>query len=65
MAGHCFLRPETELTTRFCFVDFEGAPAMAALDAGAVVDRHFVVKFAPKIAKGMDRLKAFVKEYSQ
>ena len=34
MPGHAFLRPETELTTRLCFVDFDGDAAVRALQNG-------------------------------
>lgn len=44
MPGHAFLRPETELTTRLCFVDFDGDAAARAVDNGEEVTRtkvHF------------------------
>ena len=66
MGGTAFLRPEEELTTRFCYVDFNGAKAMEAMESGEEVNSDkFVQDYAPKIAKGVHNLKAFVKEYSQ
>ncbi len=40
MPSQAFLRPEGELTTRLCFVDFDGAAAMAALQAGEDASRE-------------------------
>ena len=34
MPGYAFLRPETELTTGLCFVDFDGDAAARAVDNG-------------------------------
>ena len=34
MPGYAFLRPETELTTRLCFVDFDGDAGVVALQNG-------------------------------
>ena len=34
MPGHAFLRPDTELTTRLCFVDFDGDAAASAYENG-------------------------------
>ena len=64
MPGSAFLRPEEELTTRFCYVDFDGTKAMEVLmDKGELINNEkFVQDNAPKIVQGIQNLKAFVKE---
>ena len=74
MPGISFLRPPDELTTRFCFVDFDGekffeagAPSIKDLpsvdDAEAVSD--FVRANMTNMYDGIQSLKAFVVKYSK
>ena len=68
MPGSAFLRPEDELTVRFCYVDFDASPIID----GELNDVHqmiqdkekFVAEIAPKIAAGIERLVRFVEKYS-
>jgi aspartate aminotransferase len=67
MSGAPFLRPDTELTSRLCFVDFDGKTAMKALKQDSSMDLGdgFVVKYAPKIVKAMKNLRQFVQDHRQ
>ena len=63
MGASPFLRPPSEFTTRFCFVDFDGATAIRDLNGPIVDEDAFVERYAPNIAKGIKRLREFVLKY--
>lgn len=64
MSSKTFLRPSSELTTRFCFVAFDGAEALQALralpDASGPLRDEFVREHCQTIVKGVERLKQWV-----
>ena len=68
MPGSAFLRPDDELTTRFCYVDFDGSPIIdGKMDVSQIEKRDketFMKEIAPKIAAGIERLVRFVEKYS-
>ncbi|CAH1772640.1 unnamed protein product [Owenia fusiformis] len=66
-AGPAFLRPEHELTTRLCFVDFDGKPALEAyraLGPDPTLDDSFIQQYCPNVYNGIQALKKWVVKYS-
>ena len=69
LPGSDFLRSENEFNVRMCFVDFDGKFAMDLLKNYANLDNAstaniFVKRAAPRVVKGIKRLKTFVQTYS-
>lgn len=69
MSTKAFLRPPEELTTRFCFVCFEGEAALRALEKDlpedyAITD-DFLRQYCLPVVKGVESLKDWVLKYSQ
>lgn len=48
------------LSLRVCTQDFDGARALAAVEAGETVDRAFFVRYAPAAVAGLAALRAFL-----
>ncbi|KAG7174087.1 Aspartate aminotransferase-like [Homarus americanus] len=69
MSTHPFLRPAEELTTRFCFVCFDGCSALRALDDLPSPSHHlsddFLHKHCLPIVQGIQNLKEWVLKYRQ
>ena len=60
LPGTSFGRPENELTSRLCFIDFDGEMALKHMYAsGKIIQKDFNRLF-PKIVDGMDRLTAWL-----
>ena len=52
-------RPESELTLRMAYVDFDGAAALAAADARdptEELDETFLREYCPRVTTAMDRV---------
>ena len=64
MASSSFLMPQRDLTTRFCFVCFDGAEALAAVKAGETLDDSFLEKHCSDLLAGVRRLQAWVRANS-
>ncbi len=65
MPGSAFLRTETELTVRLCYIDFCGQSAFEALETNRVkLDDEFVKNLAPRVYNGIKALKEFVIKYT-
>ena len=58
-----FLRPSSELTTRFCFVCFDGKKALDAIKASknTVFNDDFVKENCTPIIEGVERIKTWIK----
>ncbi|XP_068214708.1 aspartate aminotransferase-like [Palaemon carinicauda] len=64
MPAASFLRPADELISRFCFVCFDGAKGLEALESSSssvVLDDDFVRQYCPPVVKGVENLKKWVK----
>ena len=59
LPGSAFYMPEDFLATRVATVDYDGSAVLKAAQQGAQLDHHFVEKYCPHIALGMDRLSDF------
>lgn len=67
MPAASFLRPADELISRFCFVCFEGAKALEALESlpsNIVLDDDFVRQYCLPVVKGVENLKKWVQKYT-
>ncbi len=65
LPGHDFGRPDSELTARLAFVDFDGARMLTAAEGqrkDAALDRQFFETYAPNVVHGIERLAAWVQE---
>ena len=54
--GPAFLREETELTTRFCYVNFDGAEALRQSEARGLdteLDDEFVKEYCALVHEGV------------
>lgn len=64
MSSHPFLRPASELTTRFCFVCFDGSVALQALrmqlDYSSPLSEEFVREHCQAVVRGVEKLKQWV-----
>ena len=62
MSAESFLRPVTELNTRFCFVCFDGKDALDELNKTnlEVLDEDFLKKYCTPIVEGVQLLKNWV-----
>ncbi|XP_050729782.1 aspartate aminotransferase-like [Eriocheir sinensis] len=64
MSSHPFLRPASELTTRFCFVCFDGSVALQALrtqpDSSSPLSEEFVREHCQALVRGVEKLKQWV-----
>ena len=68
MSSHPFLRPSSELTTRFCFVCFDGSEVLRALRTlpatSAPLQEEFIRDHCPTIVNGVERLRNWVVKHS-
>jgi len=65
LPGTEFGRPASELTVRIAYVDFDGAKALASLEArpaDALIDEHFLEVHCHSVLSGVDRMCAWLKE---
>jgi len=60
LPGTDFGRPATELTVRMAYVDFDGAAALAAVDAHTPVDQVFLQAHCPHLLEAMGRVAAWL-----
>lgn len=60
LPGVCFGRPESELSLRVAFVDFDGEAALHALSAGERLDDAFLKRHCGRVVEGIERLAAWV-----
>ncbi|CAL4093633.1 unnamed protein product, partial [Meganyctiphanes norvegica] len=68
MGSHAFLQPAEELTTRFCFVCFDGRAALKALQDVPVsvdLDDKFVEQYAQPVVLGVQKIKSWVINLTQ
>ncbi|CAG0895313.1 unnamed protein product [Cyprideis torosa] len=66
LPGEAFLRPSSELTTRLCFINFDGGPFLASiLDRlpGATITDEDIRRFCPKTVQGIEAIKAFIMKH--
>lgn len=64
LPGTSFGRPSNELTTRLCFVDFDGEAALEHYHKYGQIEDKDLAKLFPKMVEGMTRLMAWVVEKS-
>jgi aspartate aminotransferase len=60
LPGHEFGRPRSELTLRLSYVNFDGARALAAAEAGERVDIAFLRRHCPQTLEAIDRIAGWV-----
>jgi aspartate aminotransferase len=60
LPGREFGRPRDELTLRLSYVNFDGAAALAAAEAGEIVDEAFVRRHCPATIEAMQRMADWV-----
>ena len=79
MPSSSFLLDKADLTTRFCYVNFEvrgwvggehqGGPCLEAVyamaDQAAALNHQFVRKFCPELVQGVERLACWVRGLTQ
>ncbi|MEO5590606.1 MAG: aminotransferase class I/II-fold pyridoxal phosphate-dependent enzyme [Gemmatimonadaceae bacterium] len=56
LPGTAFGRPESELTLRLSYVNFDGAAALAAAQAGGVLDEQFLRLHCPDSVEAINRM---------
>ena len=56
LPGVAFGRPESELSLRLAFVDFDGAQALNALAEGETLDEAFLRRHAPRVVDGIEAM---------
>ena len=57
LPGHCFGRPARELSCRLALVDFDGGPALQALEAREIeVDQAFLETYCPRVVEAVERM---------
>jgi len=64
--GPSFLRPNSELSTRLCYIDFDGGAALRASSAIGLdndLPADFVEMHVPTMFDAMAKLCDFVKKY--
>ena len=60
LPGTSFGRPTNELTTRLCFVDFDGDAALEHVERNGKIDQDDLNILFPKMVNGMDQLMEWV-----
>lgn len=66
--GPAFLRPESEFTTRLCYVNFDGTEALRQsrqIGLQTTLNDEFVAKYAKPVYDGIQALKTWVKAQTQ
>lgn len=64
LPGSAFGRPANELTARLAYVDFDGQKALAAvavIPKEQPLDDSFLLRHAPRVLEGLDRIAAWLK----
>lgn len=65
LPGSAFGRPDTELTTRIAYVDFDGARALSGaeqVEAHLELDEEFFKTYCPNVITAVDKICEWVKE---
>ena len=57
LPGSDFGFDKNRMLARLSFTDFDGQKFMEQIKVGKVIDENVINKFAPKIIKGVDKLK--------
>ena len=52
---------QSQLFTRMCYVDFDGAKAIEAVNAGSVLNSAFFDQYSPSVIQGIDELCNYLK----
>ncbi len=60
LPGSVFGRPSSELTLRLSYVNFDGASALAAAEAGETIDEAFVRRYCPDTVEAIERIATWV-----
>ena len=60
LPGSAFGRPQSELSLRLAFVDFDGAAALEALSAGETLDGAFLKRHCPRVVEGIEAMARWV-----
>ena len=60
LPGVSFGRPDTELSLRLAFVDFDGATALNAMADGEALDEAFLTRHCARVVEGIENLAAWV-----
>ncbi|MCP2669945.1 aminotransferase class I/II-fold pyridoxal phosphate-dependent enzyme [Maricaulaceae bacterium EIL42A08] len=60
LPGSCFGRPDTELSLRLAYVDFNGAAALDALQAGEDLDAAFLTRHCNRVVEGIEAMARWV-----
>lgn len=66
LPGSAFGRPESELTLRLAYVDFDGARAIAAseqIPGATPLDAAFLQTYCPSVVTGVDRLVDWIRQH--
>ncbi len=53
LPGYAFGRPESELSLRLAFVDFDGELALRALSEGETLDEAFLNRHCSRVMEGI------------
>jgi aspartate aminotransferase len=61
LPGSVFGRPSAELTLRLSYVNFDGAAALAAAEAGQAVDEAFIRRHCPATLEAVERMAEWVR----
>lgn len=67
MSANAFLRPADELTTRFCFVCFDGSQGLKVLETTPTITSlsdDFIHQYCRPIVEGVDSLKKWVLKHT-
>ena len=57
LPGSDFGFNKNQMLARLSFTDFDGQEFMNQTQNGKVIDKNLILKFAPKIVEGVDKLK--------
>lgn len=60
LPGAVFGRPETELSLRLAFVDFDGEQALNAFGDGEALDANFLARHAPRVVEGINAMARWI-----
>ena len=60
LPGVSFGRPDTELSLRLAFMDFDGATALNAMADGEALDEAFLKRHCARVVEGIENLAAWV-----
>jgi aspartate aminotransferase len=60
LPGSAFGRPDSDLSLRLAFVDFDGAAALDALAAGEDLDAEFLKRHCGRVVEGIEAMAGWV-----